>query len=82
MLICHEAYEPLSTAEVMELTALEYPVLIMNKRNTDVVYVHDMYVPEYLDYIAHPKYYAAWLEEPVCIESAEEIERKKKERKK
>ena len=82
MLICHEAYEPLSTAEVMELTKLGYPVLILNKRGTDVVYVHDMYVPEYLEYIAHPKYYAAWLEEPVCIESSEEIERKKKERKK
>ena len=82
MLICHEAYEPLSTAEVMELTRLGYPVLILNKRGTDVVYVHDMYVPEYLEYIAHPKYYAAWLEEPVCIESSEELERKKKERKK
>ena len=82
MLICHEAYEHLSTAEVMELTKLGYPVLILNKRGTDVVYVHDMYVPEYLDYIAHPKYYAAWLEEPVCIESSEELERKKKERKK
>ena len=82
MLICHEAYEPLSTAEVMELTRLGYPVLILNKRGTDVIYVHDMYVPEYLDYIAHPKYYVAWLEEPVCIESAKEIERKKKERKK
>ena len=82
MMICHEAYEPLSTAEVMELTRLGYPVLILNKRGMDVVYVHDMYVPEYLDYIAHPKYYAAWLEEPVCIESYEEIERKKKERKK
>lgn len=82
MLICHEAYELLSTAEVMELTTLGYPVLILDKRNTDVVYVHDMYVPEYLDYIAHPKYYAAWLEDPVLIESAEELERKKKERKK
>ena len=82
MLICHEAYEPLSTAEVMELTRLGYPVLILNQRGTDVIYVHDMYVPEYLDYIAHPKYYAAWLEEPVCIESSEELERKKKERKK
>ena len=82
MLICHEAYEPLSTAEVMELTRLGYPVLILNKRGTDVVYVYDMYVPEYLKYIAHPKYYEAWLEEPVCIERAEEIERKKKERKK
>ena len=82
MLICHEAYELLSTAEVMELTKLGYPVLILNKRGTDVVYVHDMYVPEYLEYIAYPKYYAAWLEEPVCIESSEEIERKKKERKK
>ena len=82
MLICHEAYEPLSTAEVMELTRLGYPVLILNKRGTDVIYVHDMYVPEYLEYIAHPKYYAAWLEEPVCIESSEELERKKKERKK
>ena len=82
MLICHEAYELLSTAEVMELTRLGYPVLILDKRGTDVVYVHDMYVAEYLDYIAHPKYYAAWLEEPVCIESTEELERKKKERKK
>ena len=82
MLICHEAYELLSTAEVMELTRLGYPVLILDKRNTNVFYVYDMYVPEYLDYIAHPKYYAAWLEEPVCIESSEEIERKKKERKK
>lgn len=82
MLICHEAYELLSTAEVMELAAIEYPVLMLNKRNKDVIYVHDMFVPEYLDYIAHPKYYAAWLEEPVCIESSEEIERKKKERKK
>ena len=82
MLICHEAYEPLSTAEVMELTRLGYPVLILNKRGRDVIYVHDMYVPEYLEYIAHPKYYAAWLEEPVCIESSEELERKKKERKK
>ena len=82
MLICHEAYELLSTAEVMELTRLGYPVLVMNKRSTNVVYVHDMYVPEYLEYIAHPKYYAAWLEEPVCIESSEELERKKKERKK
>ena len=81
MLICHEAYELLSPAEVMELTRLGYPVLILNKRNTDVVYVYDMYVPEYLDYIAHPKYYAAWLEEPVHIESTEEIEGKKKERK-
>ena len=82
MLICHEAYELLSTAEVMELNRLGYPVLVMNKRSTNVVYVHDMYVPEYLDYIAHPKYYAAWLEEPVRIESAEEIERKEKKRKK
>ena len=82
MLICHEAYELLSTAEVMELIRLGYPVLILDKRNMDVVYVYDMYVPEYLKYIAHPKYYAAWLEEPVCIESAEEIERNKKERKK
>ena len=82
MLICHEAYEPLSTAEVMELTRLGYPVLILNKRGTDVVYVYYMYAPQYLDYIAHPKYYAAWLEEPVCIESSEELERKKKERKK
>ena len=82
MLICREAYEFLSTAEVMELTRLGYPVLILDKRNTNVVYVHDMYVPEYLDYIAHPKYYEAWLEEPVRIESSEEIERKKKERKK
>ena len=82
MLICHEAYELLSTAEVMELTTLGYPVLIQDKRSTNVVYVNNMCVPEYLDYIAHPKYYAAWLEEPVCIESAEEIERKKKERKK
>ena len=82
MLICHEAYELLSPAEVMELTKLGYSVLVLNKRGTDVVYVHDMYVPEYLEYIAHPKYYAAWLEEPVCIESSEELERKKKERKK
>ena len=82
MLICHEAYEPLSMAEVMELTRLGYPVLVLNKRGMDVVYVHDMYVPEYLDYIAHPKYYAAWLEEPVCIESSEGIERNKKEKKK
>ena len=82
MLICHEAYELLSAAEVMELTRLGYPVLILNKRSMGVVYANDMYVPEYLDYIAHPKYYEAWLEEPVCIESAEEIERKKKERKK
>ena len=82
MLICHEAYELLSTAEVMELTKLGYPVLILNKRGTDVVYANDMYIPEYLDYIEHPKYYAAWLEEPVCIESSEELERKKKERKK
>ena len=82
MMICHEAYELLSPAEVMELARLEYPVLILNKRGMDVIYVHDMYVPEYLDYIAHPKYYAAWLEEPVRIESSEEIERKKKERKK
>ena len=82
MLICHEAYELLSEAEVMELIRLGYPVLVLNKRSTDVVYMNDMYVPEYLDYIAHPKYYAAWLEEPVCIESAEELERKKKERKK
>ena len=73
MLICHEAYELLSTAEVMELTRLGYPVLVMNKRSTNVVYVNDMYVPEYLDYIAHPKYYSAWLEEPVRIESTEEI---------
>lgn len=80
MLICHEAYELLSTAEVMELTTLGYPVLILNKRGMDVVYVQDMYAPEYLDYIANPKYYAAWLEEPVRIESTEEIERKKKER--
>ena len=82
MLICHEAYELLSTAEVMELTRLGYPVLVLNKRGTDVIYVHDMYVPKYLEYIAHPKYYAAWLEEPVCIERSEELERKKKERKK
>ena len=82
MLICHEAYELLSTAEVMELTRLGYPVIILNKSGTDIIYVHDMCVPEYLDYIAHPKYYAAWLEEPVCIESSEELERKKKERKK
>ena len=81
MLICHAAYDLLSTAEVMELTRLGYPVLVLNKRGTDVIYVHDMYVPEYLDYIAHPKYYAASLEEPVCIESSERIERKKKERK-
>lgn len=82
MLICHEAYELLSTAEVMELTRLGYPVLVMNKRSAKVVYMHSMYVRDYLDYIAHPKYYAAWLEEPVCIESSEEIERNKKERKK
>ena len=82
MLICHEAYELLSTAEVMELTRLGYPVLVLNKRNTNVVYVNDMRVSEYLDYIAHPKYYAAWLGEPVRIESAEEIGIKKKERKK
>ena len=71
MLICHEAYELLSTAEVMELTRLEYPVLILNKRNMNVVYVHDMYAAEYLDYIGHPKYCAAWLEEPVRIESTQ-----------
>ena len=82
MLICHEAYELLSEAEVMELIRLGYPVLVLNKRSTDVVYMNDMYVPEYLDYIAHPKYYAAWLEEPVRIESTKEIERKKKEIKK
>ena len=82
MLICHEAYELLSTAEVMELTTLGYPVLILDKRNTNVVYVYDMYISEYLDYIAHPKYYAAWLKKPVCIDSAEELERNKKERKK
>ena len=82
MLICHEAYEHLSTAEVMELTRLGYPVLVLNKRCAKVVYVNNMYVHDYLDYIAHPKHYAAWLEEPVCIESYEEIERKKKERKK
>ena len=82
MLICHEAYEPLSTAEVMELTTLGYPVLILNKYKKDVIYVYDMYAPEYLNYIAHPKYYEAWLEEPVCIESSEEIERNKKEIKK
>ena len=81
MLICHEAYELLSTSEVMELTTLGYPVLILDKRSTDFVYVNDMCVPEYLDYIAHPKYYVAWLEEPVRIESVEEIERNKKERK-
>lgn len=81
MLIFHEAYELLSTAEVMELTTLGYPVLILDKRNTDVVYVHDMHVPEYLDYITQPRYYAAWLEEPVHIESTEEIEEKKKEKK-
>lgn len=79
MLICHEAYEPLSTAEVMELTRLGYSVIVLNKRNNDVIYVHDMCVPQYLDYITHPKYYEAWLEEPVHIESAEEIERNKKE---
>ena len=72
MLICHEAYELLSPAEVMELTRLGYPVLILNKRNTDVVYVHDMFVPDYLYYIAHPEYYAAWLEEPVRIESTQD----------
>ena len=82
MLICHEAYELLSPAEVMELTRLGYPVLILDKSNKKFVYVHDMYVPEYLEYIAHPKYYAAWLEEPVRIESTEELERKKKEIKK
>ena len=82
MLICHEAYELLSTAEVMELTTLGYPVLILDKRGARVVYVRNMYVHDYLDYIAHPNYYAAWLEEPVRIDSAEEIERKKKERKK
>ena len=82
MLICHEAYELLNTAEVMELTRLGYPVLVLKKHGAKVVYVNNMYVSDYLDYIAHPKYYAAWLEEPVCIESAEEIERKKKERKK
>ena len=81
MLICHEAYEPLNTAEVMELTVLDYPVLILDKRDKSASYVHDMFVPDYLHYIAHPKYYAAWLEEPVNIDSAEEIERKKKERK-
>lgn len=81
MLICREAYDLLSTAEVMELTTLGYPVLILDKRNTDVVYVYDMYAPEYLDYIAQPRYYAAWLEEPIHIESAAEIEKKKKERK-
>ena len=82
MLICHEAYELLSPAEVMELTRLGYPVLILDKSNKKFVYVHDMYVPEYIDYIANPKYYAAWLEEPVRIESTEELERKKKEIKK
>ena len=81
MLICHEAYELLSTAEVMELTTLGYPVLILDKRNTNVVYVRDMYVHDYLDYIAHPNYYTAWLEEPVRIDSAEEIERKKERKK-
>ena len=81
MLICHEAYEPLSTAEVMELAVLEYHVLVLNKRSNKVVYVNSMYVSDYLDYIAHPKYYAAWLEEPVCIDSAEEIERKKERKK-
>lgn len=73
MLICHEAYELLSTAEVMELTRLGYPVLMLDKRNKRVIYVHDMYVPKYIDYIAHPEYYAAWLEKPVHIESTEEI---------
>ena len=82
MLICHEAYEPLSTAEVMELTRLGYPVLVMNKRSAKVVYMNNMYVHDYLDYIEHPKYYAAWLENPVHIDSTEEIERNKKERKK
>ena len=82
MLICHEAYELLSTAEVMELTRLGYPVLILNKRGTDVVYVYDMDVPEYLDQITHAKYYAAWVEEAVCIESFGGIERNKKDRKK
>ena len=81
MLICHEAYELLSEAEVMELIRLGYPVLVLNKRSTDVVYMNDMYVHDYLDYIAHPEYYAAWLEKPVRIESVEEIERNKKERK-
>ena len=72
MLICHEAYELLSTAEVMELTRLGYPVLVMNKRSTNVVYVHDMFVPDYLYYIAHPEHYTAWLEEPVRIESTQD----------
>ena len=72
MLICHEAYDLLSTAEVMELTRLGYPVLVMNKRSTNVGYVNDMCVSEYLDYIAHPEYYAAWLEEPVRIESTQD----------
>ena len=82
MWICHDAYELLITAEVMELTRLGYPVLILNKRNMNIGYVNDMCVSEYLDYIVHPKYYEAWLEEPVRIESTKEIERKKKERKK
>ena len=70
--ICRAAYDLLSTAEVMELIRLGYPVLIMNKRGTDIIYVHDMCVPQYLDYISHPKYYAAWLEEPVRIESTQD----------
>lgn len=76
MMICHEAYEFLSTAEVMELTRLGYPVLVMNKRSTNVVYVHDMLVPDYLYYIAHPECYSAWLEEPVCIESTQDAPKK------
>ena len=82
MWICHDAYELLITAEVMELTRLGYPVRVLKKHGAKVVCVNNMYVSDYLDYIAHPKYYAAWLEEPVCIESSEELERKKKERKK
>ena len=82
MMICHEAYELLSTAEVMELTTLDYPVFMLDKRSKDVVYVRNMYVHEYLEYIAHPEYYEAWLEKPVHIDSTEEIEKKEKERKK
>ena len=82
MLICHEAYEALSTAEGVGLGRLGYPVGVLKKHGAKVVCVNNMYVSDYLDYIAHPKYYAAWLEEPVCIESYEGIERNKKERKK
>lgn len=79
MLIYHDAYDFLSTAEVMELTKLDYPVLVLDKRSTNVIYVSDMFAREYLDFIAHPKFFAAWLEEPIRIESAEEIERKERE---